>query len=89
MNDDSEILSKFIQEIRGEMDRLSYNQVVLNRSMIHLKNTLDFLQGARVEDIRKVLETYRHEHGQGKSDVGRIDESTESSSQEVSRQGLG
>jgi hypothetical protein len=41
-----EVLDNFIRDISSEIERLHYNQVVINRSLIHLKKTLDHLRGS-------------------------------------------
>jgi len=78
-------LDNFIRDIANEIERLHYNQVVINRSLIHLKKTLDVLRGSRMEDIAKFLESHYNENDQTKIDVWEVDSSPKSDDEEVSR----
>lgn len=76
-----------MSDLTKELERLSYNQVVINRGMIYLKQSLDFLQNGRLEDIRRFLESY-DEQGREEQGTVRSDESTtEGAVQEVPREG--
>lgn len=77
-------LQRVINDMNKELERLSYNQVIINRGMIHLKQALDFLQNGRLEDIRRFLETYDEDGGE-QGTVRRDDETSESKTQEVPR----
>lgn len=57
-------LDNFIRDISNEIERLHYNQVVINRSLIHLKKTLDVLRGSRMEEIAKFMESYGNENSE-------------------------
>jgi hypothetical protein len=59
-----EKLDNFIRDISNEIERLHYNQVVINRSLIHLKKTLDVLRGSRMEEIAKFMESYGNENSE-------------------------
>jgi hypothetical protein len=59
-----ETLDNFIRDISNEIERLHYNQVVINRSLIHLKKTLDVLRGSRMEEIAKFMESYGNENSE-------------------------
>jgi len=78
-------LDNFILDISNEIERLHYNQVVINRSLIHLKKTLDILRGSRMEDIAKFMESYGNENTETEISVREIDETPEGDGQEVSR----
>lgn len=78
-------LDNFIRDISNEIERLHYNQVVINRSLIHLKKTLDVLRGSRMEEIAKFMESYGNENTETEISVGEIDETPEGDGQEVSR----
>jgi len=78
-------LDNFIRDISNEIERLHYNQVVINRSLIHLKKTLDVLRGSRMEDIARFMESYGNENTETEISVGEIDETPEGDGQEVSR----
>jgi len=76
-----------MSDLTKELERLSYNQVVINRGMIYLKQSLDFLQNGRLEDIRRFLESY-DEQGREEQGIVRSDEpTTEGKIQEVPREG--
>lgn len=77
-------LQRVMDDMNKELERLSYNQVIINRGMIHLKQALDFLQNGRLEDIRRFLETYDEDGGE-QGTVRRDDETSESKTQEVPR----
>ena len=78
-------LDNFIRDISNEIERLHYNQVIINRSLIHLKKTLDVLRGSRMEEIAKFMESYGNENTETEISVGEIDETPEGDGQEVSR----
>lgn len=78
-------LDNFILDISNEIERLHYNQVIINRSLIHLKKTLDILRGSRIEDIAKFMESYGNENTETEISVREIDETPEGDGQEVSR----
>lgn len=78
-------LDNFILDISNEIERLHYNQVIINRSLIHLKKTLDILRGSRMEDIAKFMESYGNENTETEISVREIDETPEGDGQEVSR----
>lgn len=59
-----ETLDNFIRDISNEIERLHYNQVVINRSLIHLKKTMDVLRGSRMEEIAKFMESYGNENSE-------------------------
>lgn len=59
-----ETLDNFIRDISNEIERIHYNQVVINRSLIHLKKTLDVLRGSRMEEIAKFMESYGNENSE-------------------------
>lgn len=78
-------LDNFILDISNEIERLHYNQVIINRSLIHLKKTLDILRGSRMEDIAKFMESYGNENTETEISVREIDKTPEGDGQEVSR----
>lgn len=59
-----ETLDNFIRDISNEIERIHYNQVVINRSLIHLKKTMDVLRGSRMEEIAKFMESYGNENSE-------------------------
>ena len=59
-----EKLDNFIRDISNEIERIHYNQVVINRSLIHLKKTMDVLRGSRMEEIAKFMESYGNENSE-------------------------
>lgn len=79
-----EVLDNFIRDISSEIERLHYNQVVINRSLIHLKKTLDYLRGSRMEEIANFLESYNNENSETQIVVRQVDETAEGRDQEVS-----
>lgn len=78
-------LDNFIRDISNEIERLHYNQVVINRSLIHLKKTLDVLRGSRMEEIAKFMESYSNENTETEISVWETDETPKGDGQEVSR----
>lgn len=78
-------LDNFIRDISNEIERLHYNQVVINLSLIHLKKTLDVLRGSRMEEIAKFMESYSNENTETEISVRETDETTKGDGQEVSR----
>lgn len=78
-------LDNFIRDISNEIERLHYNQVVINRSLIHLKKTLDTLRGSRMEEIAKFMESYGNENTETEISVWETDETPKGDGQEVSR----
>ena len=78
-------LDNFIRDISNEIERLHYNQVIINRSLIHLKKTLDVLRGSRMEEIAKFMESYGNENTETEISVRETDETTKGDGQEVSR----
>lgn len=78
-------LDNFIRDISNEIERLHYNQVVINRSLIHLKKTLDVLRGSRMEEIAKFMESYGNENTETEISVWETDETPKGDGQEVSR----
>jgi hypothetical protein len=79
-----DVLDNFIRDISSEIERLHYNQVVINRSLIHLKKTLDYLRGSRMEEIANFLESYKNENSETQIVVRQVDETAEGRDQEVS-----
>jgi hypothetical protein len=75
----------FIRGISGELDRIHYNQIVINRSLIHLKNTLDALGSSRMEEIVKFMESYENENSETQVPIWKVDEASEIDGEEVSR----
>lgn len=80
-----ETLDKFIRDISNEIERLHYNQVVINRSLIHLKKTLDVLRGSRMEEIAKFMESYGNENSETEIVVWETDETPKGDGEEISR----
>lgn len=78
-------LENFIRDVSKEIERLNYNQVIINRSLIHLKKMLDHLHGGRMEEIANFLENYKNENSETEVSVREVDETTESIHQEISR----
>lgn len=78
-------LDNFIRDISNEIERLHYNQVIINRSLIHLKKTLDVLRGSRMEEIAKFMESYGNENTETEISVWETDETPKGDGQEVSR----
>jgi len=77
-------LENFIRDVSNEIERLHYNQVIINRSLIHLKKMLDHLRGGRMEEIANFLENYKNENSETEVSVRQVDETSESINQEVS-----
>ena len=78
-------LDNFILDISNEIERLHYNQVVINRSLIHLKKTLDVLRGSRMEEIAKFMESYGNENTETEIVVRETDETPKGDGEEISR----
>lgn len=78
-------LDNFIRDISNEIERLHYNQVVINRSLIHLKKTLDVLRGSRMEEIAKFMESYGNENTETEIVVRETDETPKVDGEEISR----
>lgn len=78
-------LDNFIRDISNEIERLHYNQVVINRSLIHLKKTLDVLRGSRMEEIAKFMESYGNENTETEIVVRETDETPKGDGEEISR----
>lgn len=78
-------LDNFIRDISNEIERLHYNQVVINRSLIHLKKTLDVLRGSRMEEIAKFMESYGNENTETEIVVRETDETSKGDGEEISR----
>jgi hypothetical protein len=79
-----EVLENFIRDVSSEIERLHYNQVVINRSLVHLKKTLDYLRGSRMEEIANFLESYKNENSETEIVVRQVDEKAEGGDQEIS-----
>lgn len=78
-------LDNFIRDISNEIERLHYNQVVINRSLIHLKKTLDVLRGSRMEEIAKFMESYGNENTETEIVVRETDETPKVDGEEIPR----
>lgn len=78
-------LDNFIRDISNEIERLHYNQVVINRSLIHLKKTLDVLRGSRMEEIAKFMESYGNENTETEIVVRETDETPKGDGEEIPR----
>lgn len=78
-------LDNFIRDISNEIERLHYNQVVINRSLIHLKKTLDVLRGSRMGEIAKFMESYGNENTETQIVVREVDETPKGNGEEISR----
>lgn len=57
-----EKVERFIRDISSEIARLHYNRVIIDRSIAHLKKTLDVIRGSRMEDVVKFLEIHDNEN---------------------------
>jgi 23S rRNA C2498 (ribose-2'-O)-methylase RlmM len=77
-------LENFIRDVSHEIERLHYNQVIINRSLVHLKKMLDHLRGGRMEEIANFLESYKNENSETEIVVREVDETAEGRDQEVS-----
>lgn len=78
-------LDNFIRDISNEIERLHYNQVVINRSLVHLKKTLDVLRGSRMEEIAKFMESYGNENTETEIVVRETDETPKGDGEEIPR----
>lgn len=82
----SEKFHNFVRSISDELDRVHYNQIVINRSLIHLKKTLDVLRNSRMEEIVKFMESYENENPETQIPVREVDKATEVDGEKVSRE---
>jgi alpha-galactosidase len=71
-------LNIFMRDIKKELELIHYNQALINRSMIQLKNVFEFLQNSHVEDIRKFLERYGNEDSETEISIREDDSQAES-----------
>jgi len=71
-------LNIFMRDIKKELELIHYNQALINRSMIQLKNVFEFLQNYHVEDIRKFLERYGNEDSETEISIREDDSQAES-----------